>query len=175
MNARQSDLSVHTLSSGETDKWDAFVESRPDSTFFHRAGWRQVIESSFGHRAYFTYVEQDGAIRGVLPLVHVKSRLFGNRLVSTPFCVRGGPLTLDDAALRKLDDYCLDLADNLEVDFIEYRSAQTTKPDWACKDDLYYIFRKEIDPSPEVNLKAIPRKQRASSARRSRQVSSTTK
>jgi FemAB-related protein (PEP-CTERM system-associated) len=161
MTTPHCDLSVHSLSNNDTAAWDAFVEGHTEATFFHRAGWRRVIESSFGHRPYFTYVKQGDEIRGVLPLVHVKSRLFGNRLVSSPFCVRGGPLTLDDEARRKLDDYCLDLADNLNVDFIEYRSDKVTKPDWVCNDDLYFLFRKEIDTSTEANLKAIPRKQRA--------------
>ena len=98
---------------------------------------------------------------GVLPLVHIRNRLFGNRLVSTPFCVQGGPLALDDDARRALDDYAIGLAEKLGAEFIEYRSETRTNPEWACKDDLYYIFRREIDPSPDVNLKAIPRKQRA--------------
>jgi len=143
------------------DRWDAYVTAHPEATFFHRAAWQQVVESSFGHRSYFAYVERGNEIRGVLPLVHVKNLLFGNRLVSTPFCVQGGPLASDDAARRVLDDYAIGLAENLAVDFIEYRSKETTNPDWDQKSDLYFTFRRAIDPSPEVNLKAIPRKQRA--------------
>ncbi len=64
----------------------------PDGTFFHRAAWSRVIETAFGHRSHYMLAEQDGAIVGVLPLAHVRTRLFGNTLVSTPFCVYGGPL-----------------------------------------------------------------------------------
>lgn len=161
MSEHQGDLTVHSLSSNEFGTWDAFVEAHPDSTFFHRAGWQQVIESSFGHRSYFAYAKRNGVIEGVLPLVHVKNQLFGNRLVSTPFCVQGGPVVLNSAARRALDDYAIDLADKLNVEFIEYRNEKPSNPDWATKDDLYYIFRRSIDPSPDENLKAIPRKQRA--------------
>ncbi|NKB55946.1 MAG: FemAB family PEP-CTERM system-associated protein [Alphaproteobacteria bacterium] len=154
-------MTIHSLSTSDAGMWDGFVDAHPDATFFHRAGWQAVIETSFGHRSYCAYAMQNGEIRGVLPLFHVKNRLFGNRLVSTPFCVQGGPLVLDDAARSALDDYAINLADNVNAEFIEFRSEQPTRPDWTCKDNLYFIFRREIDPSPEVNLKAIPRKQRA--------------
>ena len=42
--------------------------------------------------------------------------------------------------------------ERLGVDFIEYRSREETNPGWDQKDDLYFTFRREIDPSPEVNL-----------------------
>ncbi len=161
MTTSDCDLTVHSLSRGDANEWDAFVAAHPDATFFHRAGWQEVIEASFGHRGYFTFVKQNGEICGVLPLVHVKNMLFGNRLVSTPFCVQGGPLVSNDAARQALNKFATDLADKLNVEFIEFRNEEPTNPDWVAKDDLYYIFRRAIDPSPDVNLKAIPRKQRA--------------
>lgn len=161
MNATPNRPTVHSLGDGDVEAWDSFVEAHPDATFFHRAGWSRVIESAFGHRSRFAYARRDGAICGVLPLVHVKNVLFGNRLVSTPFCVQGGPLVVDEDARAALNDYATDLADNLNVDFVEYRSDRPGNPDWARKDDLYYIFRREIDPTDDANLKAIPRKQRA--------------
>jgi len=33
--------------------WDAYVSTNPQGTFFHRAGWRRVIEQAFGHRTYY--------------------------------------------------------------------------------------------------------------------------
>ena len=48
--------------------WDAFVAAHPDGTFFHRAGWRRVIEQAFGHRTHYLMAERDGAMAGVLPL-----------------------------------------------------------------------------------------------------------
>ncbi|MGH7212278.1 MAG: FemAB family XrtA/PEP-CTERM system-associated protein, partial [Acetobacteraceae bacterium] len=62
--------------------WDRFVAALPQATFFHRAGWRAVIERGFGHRAHYTFAERDGAIVGVLPLVDMRTRLFGRSLIS---------------------------------------------------------------------------------------------
>jgi FemAB-related protein (PEP-CTERM system-associated) len=96
----------------------------------------------------------------------VRSHLFGNALVSTSFCVYGGPVTSDLQAEKALDAAALDLARSLNVDHLEYRLRSyppkaSWRDDWACNADLYATFRKEMDPDPEKNLLAIPRKQRA--------------
>ena len=83
--------------------WDAFVAAMPAGTFFHRAAWSRVIETAFGHRSHYMLAEQDGAITGVLPLAHVSTTLFGNTLVSTPFCVYGGPLAADHETAAALE------------------------------------------------------------------------
>ncbi|MBV9521240.1 MAG: FemAB family PEP-CTERM system-associated protein [Alphaproteobacteria bacterium] len=154
-------LAVRTLTDDRAADWDAFVARCPAASFFHRAGWRRVIEHSFGHRSHYLFAEQDGAIRGILPLVHIKSRLFGNALISNPFCVYGGPAALDEAAREALDSRAEALMIELDADCLEYRALERMHPDWPAKDDLYATFRRRIDADPERNLKAIPRKQRA--------------
>ena len=152
---------IRELDDRSRTRWDAFVERCPGATFFHRAGWKNVIEQSFGHRAPFLYAEREDRIVGVLPLVHVRSRLFGNALVSSAFAVYGGPAATDEEAAASLDARAVALADELGVDHLEYRRPVRIHSDWPCRDDLYATFRKTIDPDPEANLKAIPRKQRA--------------
>jgi hypothetical protein len=68
-------LTVKVLDAGAAARWDAFVAANPDASFFHRAGWKEVLERAFGHRGYFLYAERAGVIEGVLPLGHVRSRL----------------------------------------------------------------------------------------------------
>jgi FemAB-related protein (PEP-CTERM system-associated) len=141
-------------------RWDQFVSGCGEATFFHRAGWKTVIERAFGHRTYFLYAEVDGRIEGVLPLAEVSSILFGHTLVALPFCVYGGVAATTDRARRELDNAARMLASNLRVDHLEYRSRTSRQSDWVHK-DLYVTFRKEIYPDVERNLLAIPRKQRA--------------
>ena len=161
MNQVISELKVCPLLVKDAARWDAFVFAHENATFFHRAGWSEVIRSTFGHDTHFMFAERDGEVVGILSLVHIKSRLFGNRLVSTSFCVHGGPLTIDPMANMALDAYAEDLAEKLDVDYLEYRSAKVTKPEWHCQSELYFEFRREISESDDDNLKAIPRKQRA--------------
>jgi FemAB-related protein (PEP-CTERM system-associated) len=145
--------------------WDAFVETCPDASFFHRAGWKRVIEEAFGHRCHFLQAtREDGDSRtivGVLPLGHIRSRLFGNALISAPFAVYGGAAAVDSEAATALEQAACQLADELGVDYLELRHRRPRHPDWPTQDALYVTFRKTIDPDPEVNMKAIPRKQRA--------------
>ena len=151
---------VRQLDASRVADWDAFVETCPQATFFHRAGWSEVMARAFGHKTHFLFAERDGRIEGVLPLGHVKSRLFGNALISSPFCVYGGIAATSTAAAIALEEAAQSLASRLGVEYLEFRNLEARNPDWARK-DLYVRFRKTIDPDPEGNMLAIPRKQRA--------------
>jgi len=156
------DLQIKELDETRLVDWDAFVLGCPDATFFHRHGWKRVIERSFSHRTHYLYAERAGAIEGVLPLVHIKSAIFGNSLVSVGFCVYGGPVAANDEALTALDTAARGLADRLDVDYLEYRAmGDRAYPGAVEKADLYVTFRRPIDPDIEKNMHAIPRKQRA--------------
>lgn len=102
--------------------WDAFVHSRHDSTNYHRYGWRKVVEKSFGHRTiYLAATNRNNEICGVLPYVHMKSRLFGNVLVSLPFFNYGGLLISEDSAADTLLDASLKMLSGKGVDHVELR------------------------------------------------------
>src|ERR1700752_125550 len=88
-------ITIRTLDDASAPAWDAFVDTMPDGTFCHRAPGARFIEKAFGHRTFFVFAEQDGTITGILPLAQVKTRLFGNTLISSPFCVYGGFLAAD--------------------------------------------------------------------------------
>jgi FemAB-related protein (PEP-CTERM system-associated) len=152
---------IRELTDADQKLWDQFVERIPEGSFFHRAGWREVIEGGFGHRAHYLLAERDGRITGVLPLIHLRSRLFANALISTAFCVGGGPLAEDEPTRAALDQAALGLADRLDVDFLEYRAPPPIAPGWRSRSDLYCGFARQIEADPERNLLAIPRKQRA--------------
>lgn len=154
-------LEIRHLDESRRGEWDAFVESCAEATFFHKSGWKEAIERSLGHRCYYLYAESQGVIRGVLPLVHIDSRLFGKALVSNGFCVCGGPAALDDRARLALDNEAVALAERLNVGHLEYRLRAPAHDAWARNSELYVNFRKEMDPDPEKNLLAVPRKQRA--------------
>lgn len=154
-------LQVKRLTPADAARWDAFVFADPQATFFHRAGWAEVLERAFGHRSHFFYAERNGVVEGVLPLGHIRSRLFGHSLSSLPFCVYGGVAAANEEAASVLEAAAIELARSLGVQYLELRHRAPRHPDWPSKADLYVTFRKEIDPDPEKNLLAIPRKQRA--------------
>ncbi|MDL1865804.1 FemAB family PEP-CTERM system-associated protein [Betaproteobacteria bacterium PRO4] len=132
----------------------------PEATFFHRAGWKQVIEQAFGHKTWFLYIEEEGEIQGILPLAEINSLLFGHSLSALPFCVYGGIAATSDSARTRLDQAAQMLAAQLRVDYLEYRNLHPLHQDWPTK-SLYVTFRKAMDADVEQNMLAIPRKQRA--------------
>jgi FemAB-related protein (PEP-CTERM system-associated) len=155
-------LRLRSLDAASAPAWDAFVHAHADGTFFHLAAWSDVIERSFGHRVCFTLAEQDGAVAGVLPLAHVKTRLFGNTLISVPFCVYGGPLAADDETAATLAAEAERLMRQTGARAVEFRHREPTPSSaWTERSELYVTFRRPITASDETNMKAIPRKQRA--------------
>lgn len=150
---------IKLLDAENTARWDDFVKSAPDATFFHQAGWKEVIERSFGHKTYFMYAETNGSITGILPLVHVKSALFGNALSSTAFCVYGGIVANDAQSDSELDQEACRLANSLGVDHLELRNQSRKAPERPYK-ELYFTFKKELAPNIG-DTAAIPYNQRS--------------
>lgn len=159
-NGNQAALRTALLTEGGESAWDDFVEGCPEATFFHLSGWRRVIGDLLGHKTWYLYAERNGAIEGVLPLARVKSLWFGDALISLPFCVYGGICSVTDEAHNALRGHALALACELNTGHLELRNMTAAESGWQAG-DLYVTFRKDLDPDPEANLKAIPRKQRA--------------
>jgi FemAB-related protein (PEP-CTERM system-associated) len=152
---------VAELEPGQGGHWDRFVEAHPEATFFHKSAWKPVIERGFGQRVVQLAAWRADELVGVLPLVYLRNRLFPRALVSTAFCVYGGPVARDPRALQALDQAAVELGERLGVRHVEYRGGGPASDGWVARGDLYATFRKAIDPDQDANLKAIPRKQRA--------------
>lgn len=152
-------MRIEHLSDAAHDRWDVFVAGHPDATFFHLSGWRAVLGRGLGHRTHYLYAEEDGEIRGILPLVHVRSLLFGSSLSSLPFCAYGGALAVTEDARRALEDEAERLARRLGVGALELRQRAPGDRGRPTK-RLYDTFEKPIAASEEENLKAIRGKQR---------------
>ncbi|NOT07114.1 MAG: FemAB family PEP-CTERM system-associated protein [Gemmatimonadales bacterium] len=107
---------------GTASEWDAFAARYRGYTHFHRYAWKSVIEETFGHQClYLSVRDGSGALAGVLPLVRVKSLLFGHYLVSLPFVNYGGPLGEPDA-VRDLVASAVEEAARSGAKLLELRS-----------------------------------------------------
>ncbi len=153
-------LRVRAFDDADRLAWNAFVMACPEATFFHRIEWRDLLQQIFGHRCRYLLAERGSRIVAVLPLAHVRSRLFGNALVSLPFAAQAGVASVDADAVAPLHRAAEELARSLGVDHLELRNSVRREPSWP-QQDLYVSFRKPIFADHEANLLAIPRKQRA--------------
>lgn len=152
---------VRALTERDHARWDAFVQECPEASFFHRAGWQTVIARSFGHPTHYVFAERDGAIKGVLPLVEIKSLLFGHALISNGFCVSGGPIASEEGARAALDARAEDILRQTGAKYLEYRNPVKPKDGWTTRIGLYSCFCGPLPADEGTNLKQIPRKQRA--------------
>src|SRR5207245_5387007 len=76
---------------------------------------------ALGHQCFLLGArDPDGRLVGVLPLVRVKSLLFGHYLVSMPFLNYGGPLG-DAEAVRALADAAVAAAKDGDAKLLELR------------------------------------------------------
>ena len=101
---------------------EEFVRQRDDGELCHMPAWTQMVQNTFGHRGYYLVAQENGQVCGVLPLVHVRSRLFGNRMVSQAFSDYGGPLTTSPAAMESLYHRAIELADRCVCRCMEFRN-----------------------------------------------------
>jgi len=155
---------IRDLDDGTAAAWDRFVRARPEATFFHLSPWARVIREAFGHATHYALAEQDGAVVGVLPLARMRTRLFGDLLASTPFCVYGGAVAATREAAAALEAHAVALQARLGAPCLEFRRRAAPDPGWQGRAPLYFTFRKPIaisgDDVKDME-RNIPRKQRA--------------
>ena len=106
----------------EAAEWDAFVQASPGANAYHRFGWSEVFTKSFGHKCYYlAALDELGEWQGILPLVHMRSRLFGNFLVSLPYVNYGGLLCATDQACVLLLEAAEKIRSECGAAYIEMR------------------------------------------------------
>ncbi len=162
LNSQASDAAtIRQYYPSDAVSLDALVERLPESSFCHLSGWMNVVESTWGHDNFSLVAERNGRLTGVLPLFHLKSRIFGSRLLSTPNAVYGGPVAEDDASKKALVETALDLARRLKVDFVELRdgfawegSSEAVDPQ---RQDLYVTFDRSLTPDAGELMAGFPR------------------
>ena len=153
-------LQVRAFAADDAARWEEFVARCPDATFFHRIGWKDVLERCFRHKTHYLMAERGARVVGVLPLAEVKTLLFGHALVSLPFCAVAGVAATETGAVAALHRAAKDLGARIGVEHLELRNRLPQEPEWP-RQGLYAAFRREISADAEENMRAIPRKQRA--------------
>jgi FemAB-related protein (PEP-CTERM system-associated) len=86
--------------------------------------WLTVLKQGLQHVPYCLEAVTAEQTRGLLPLAYVHSFLFGRFLVSLPYLNYGGVLADDEETARLLLNGAANLADRLDVRFLEVRHEQ---------------------------------------------------
>ncbi|MCP4189083.1 MAG: FemAB family PEP-CTERM system-associated protein [Planctomycetaceae bacterium] len=117
------DYVVHDASSFENrrDKLKRWYEQEQLPSLSLHPDWSVIINESMGHEPYAIEATQNGNCIGLLNLVHMKSPLFGQHLVSLPYLNSGGAIARDAQTRACLIDQATQLADQLNVKHLQLR------------------------------------------------------
>src|SRR5712671_3203405 len=128
---------VELADAGREAEWQTYIKNAPNASLYHALEWRDVLRRAFGHRSWYLMAQDDGKTRGVLPLVEMKSSLFGHFLVSLPFLNYGGILADTPECEAALAAAAADLAETRRVSHIELRqsfaAASWTETGWKLR------------------------------------------
>jgi FemAB-related protein (PEP-CTERM system-associated) len=95
-----NNIRIHTCSEEDRGRWDEFVTRNAECTNYHRWSWKHVFEDVFGWPAIYLIAEEDGVVRGILPLILQKC-LLRSYLSSMPH-LKGGGIVADGPEAEEL-------------------------------------------------------------------------
>ena len=146
---------------GDAAEWDHYVRRSVNGTFCHLSGWREIITGVLGHECHYRVARDDdsGECQGVLPLARIRSRLFGDYLLSMPFLNYGGPIGTPEAE-QKLGDDAQRLAHELKVKLLELRTRHRTRSELQTAGRKVTVLL-SLPASPEALMAKFPAKLRS--------------
>ncbi len=101
---------------------EAFISQHPQGNICFLPAWGRAVENALGLKSLYMVAREAGLVCGVLPLMHVRSLLFGNMMVSQAFCNYGGILAQNPEARDALYHYAVKLAGEKGCETIEFRN-----------------------------------------------------
>lgn len=149
---------VELADAGREAEWQTYVESTPHASMYHALEWRHVLRRAFGHRSWYLMAQDDGGTRGVLPLVEMKSSLFGHFFVSLPFLDYGGILADTPECEAALATAAAALAAKRGAHHIELRqsfaAAGCAEAGWALRQHKASLVI-PLDVEPDTRWSAL--------------------
>ncbi len=131
-------------------KWDQFVLNHDNYSVYHLYDWRNLIERIFRSETYYFVALNDQNIVGVLPLVRLKSWLFGDFMVSIPYFNYGGILADNDQVFSILWESASALAVKLGVKHIEMRHSEVSNVPAPTRTDKVSMILKLPNTTDEL-------------------------
>jgi FemAB-related protein (PEP-CTERM system-associated) len=130
-------------------RWDAYAQRCEHASLYHLWNWREINSAVFGHRTIALAAVEGEELRGIFPIVLVKSLLFGSIGCSMPFVNFGGPASdtpeIDAALLAE----GARIVARERLDYLEVRSTRSlgdTYPSMTHKISMTV----DLPPDPEA-------------------------
>ena len=74
------------------EEWNRFLSESENASFASLFDWKAVYEEVFGFKTFYLLIKGNKKVRGILPLILIKSPLIGKGsfLISTPYITQSG-------------------------------------------------------------------------------------
>ncbi len=158
---REAPLTVCIAGDADAEAVNAYVDSHPQGTLFHRSGWANAANAAYGFEDVSLAAFRGDVVVGLLPLIDVRAPMLGRSLVSTAFSVGGGPIADDDEGLAALADEAAAIGRDRSANYVELRANPVLGDDWLAKTDVHASFELPLPANEGENLAMVPRKRRA--------------
>lgn len=140
--------------------WDAYVVAHPAGSLYHQSRWGRLIEDLFGHSCLYWSAWEGERLVGVLPLTRLRSRLFGDYMVSLPYVNYGGVLADSPVVARQLMQAATAKAAALGSSHIEFRDTVAREGEWPVRTDKV-AMELPLPADPDALWKALGSKLRS--------------
>jgi FemAB-related protein (PEP-CTERM system-associated) len=148
-------LRVRPYEDADRERWDDYVRRHAASHPGQLVGWKTVTEEQYGCPARYTLVEEEGRLRGVLPLFEKRRRGRTQALFSVP----GGLLADDEDAARALLAPLADTVVREQLAFAELRDQMRAWPGLASNDEHCTLWL-TLAADPDAQWRAFDAKLR---------------
>ena len=142
--------------------WDGNVLAHANATPFHTSQWAQVLNKTYGHKAFgLRFVERDQTV-AMLPMMEVNSPITGRRGVAMPFSDFCEPLKFESFSSKSLVQKLLELSQERGWRYFEIRGGRSQLPSNAEPAEQYYGHRLDLTGGvDELHSHLAPSVQRA--------------
>jgi len=114
-------MDIEILKNADSD-YDDFVKRHPEGKICHLFGWSKTIADSIGLKNFYFVARTEDRIHGILPVMQVRSHIFGNRMISQAMSNYGGMLADSKQAEKMLFNRAIEVATELNCESIEFRN-----------------------------------------------------
>ena len=143
----------------EAKIWDDFVLQNPKAGHCHLSGWSKVIKRSYKHHPLYLWHCSEGKVKGILPLISMRTLKFSRTLVSLPFLDDGGICAETQNVKRDLYKHALQQAEAIQADTVDFRHREDSGLDLPAHGKKVTLVL-DLEKDPDILWKGFKAKLR---------------
>ena len=139
-------------------RWDELVERHPAASAFHRRGWLEALQQTYGYRPFaLTSASPGEPLSDGIVACRINSWLTGTRLVSLPFADHCDPLVGDSGDAQRLMSGLVEECKRQHCKYLELRplGASEDLGNEFQAGESFYFHKLDLSPRLEQLFKNL--------------------